>query len=162
MQIPTDIDFSRYTLAGMFTQISCNQALNLEFVIQENQVIKVQTRLGAGLNLQPYFSYSPSVVQASWNFFLIPATTLPIEFEQKADVFVPYKEVGASWFQFTSNQFDEHGNLKGGNEFNSQGIPIGAGTAAPATFVVGNEADWFAAWKNCLRGFTSRVFQKFL
>jgi hypothetical protein len=152
-QMPTDIDFSKYTLVGMYTPISGNQVLSLESVIQENQVIKVQTRLSSGLNIQPYFWYPASFLQASWNFFLIPATTLAIEFEQKSDMFVPFKEVSARWFHLLFNQFDERGILKGGNEFNSEGLLIGAGTAAPATFVVDNEADWFATWKRLHPGF---------
>lgn len=152
-QMPTDIDFSKYTLVGMYTQISGNQVLSLESVIQENQVIKVQTRLNSGLNIQPYFNYPASFLQASWNFFLIPATTLAIEFEQKSDVFVPFKEVNARWLHLSSSKFDELGIIKGGTEFNSEGLLIGAGTAAPATFVFDNEADWLAAWKALPAGF---------
>jgi hypothetical protein len=152
-QMPTDIDFSKYTLVGMYTPISGNQVLSLESVTQENQVITVQTRLNSGLNIQPYFSYPASLLQASWNFFLIPATTLAIEFEQKSDVFVPFKQVNARWLHLSSSKFDERGILKDGNQFNSEGILIGAGTAAPATFVFDNEADWLAAWKAVPAGF---------
>jgi hypothetical protein len=152
-QMPTDIDFSKYTLVGMYTPISGNQVLSLESVIQENQVIKVQTRLSSGLNIQPYFWYPANFLQASWNFFLIPATTLAIEFEQKSDLFVPFKEITARWLHLSSSKFDAQGILKGGNEFNSEGRLIGAGTAAPATFVFDNEADWLAAWRALPAGF---------
>ena len=152
-QMPTDIDFSKYTLVGMYTPISGNQVLSLGSVIQENQVIKVQTRLNSGLNIQPYFNYPASFLQASWNFFLIPATTLAIEFEQKSDTFVPFTEVSARWLHRSSSKFDERGIIKGGNEFNSEGLLIGAGTAAPATFVFDNEADWLEAWKALPAGF---------
>ena len=153
VQMPTDIDFTKYTLVGMHTQIIGNQVLSLESVMQENQVITVQTRLSSGLNIQPYFSYPASLLQASWNFFLIPATTLAIEFEQKSDVFVPFKQVSASWLHLSSSKFDERGILKGGNEFNSEGLLIGAGTAAPATFAFDNETDWLEAWKAVPAGF---------
>lgn len=152
-QIPTDIDFSKYTLVGVYAEASGNKVLDLESVIEEKQVIKVQTRIKSGPNTHPYFYYRPSFLQASWNFFLIPATSLAIEFEQKSDTFVPYRQVSARWFHLLSNQFDERGIVKGGNEFNAEGRVIGAGTAPPATFVVDNEADWFAAWKRLPPGF---------
>ncbi len=151
--MPTDIDFTKYTLVGMYTPIIGNQVLSLESVTQENQVITVQTRLNSGVNIQPYFSYPASLLQASWNFFLIPATSLAIEFEQKSDVFVPFKQVNARWLHLSSSKFDERGILKDGNQFNSEGLLIGAGTAAPATFVFDNEADWLEAWKAVPAGF---------
>lgn len=157
-QMPTDIDFSKYTLVGLFSQISGNRVQSVESVTKQDNVIRVRTRLSAGLNLLPS-QYLPSLEQASWNFFLISATALPIQFEQQSDVFVPYKEVSARWFFRSSKEFNDRGILKGGNEFNFEGTLIGAGTAEPATFLIDNQAAWVAAWKALPVGFIDPGFE---
>jgi hypothetical protein len=118
-QIPVDIDFTKYTLVGVYGPLEFNRALNLESVVQEGGVIKVQTRFVAGFSNQPYYWLQKSF----WSFFLIPATTLPVEFKQTSEAFLAYEILNTGW------------------------TFVDIGEAKSVTFAFHNEADWLAAWK---------------
>lgn len=111
------IDFTKYTLIGITDELSPGQNLSLLQIVNEGDVLKVQMHRGG-----TYCACSFAQVQSPFTrFFLIPSTTLPIQFEETKDKSVDFNAIRLGE-QFREDQ------------------------KATSTFVLTSENAWNATW----------------
>jgi hypothetical protein len=116
-QMPSDIDFKKYTLIGIVGELSPSESVEIVKVTREGDAIKVQTHRS-----NTYCGCGFAQIQREFRkFFLIPATSLPVQFQESKDQFIDVNKIDLGQ-RFTENQ------------------------KSTVTFALRNEGDWRATW----------------